>query len=681
MSKLGLTATLKNFKQCIDEILKHDTIACDTETTGLQAFLNDRLFSIIISTEEKSYYFNFNTEDAIFISKYCKLIPKKTGEGYLKKTKIFREKTLIPIDKKFILPYEWCKFFNRIFKDPKRTVFFHSAKFDMHFLAKEGIEFKCICFCTENGSRLNRNDLPTYTLSYISKMIGEYKSDAVTKYIKDHQLANKETGAKHYEHVLFSVIAEYGLRDGHVTYKLGKYTRARIIEKDIEAAKISDLRLDTVLQNELKLTHTLYDMEKTGFRCGQKYTKEAFDYAVNKYESYASEFGAMTGLEFSDGELTLKPAFEGLALAWGVTASGKPSFADGVLSALDHPLAEIIQGHRKWYKFAHTYFENFLNLSDVNGDVHCNFRQGGTKHGRLSCANPNLQNVPKERKDKDGNFISKFPVRRCFKPREGFFYLMPDFDQMEYRLMLDYANEQGVIKMVLDGVDIHTATKEQMGVKDTADMSARDIAKRINFLLLYGGGCAKLALNLYKVPIEEDLLKNIWPMIWKEQLNEYEIAARCNIENDVAKLAYNTLNETHELRQLYFTKLPNVKKFIKQVQKAAENRGFIFNWFGRRCYFSKGFEYTAPNHLISGGCADIVKLAMNQIFELLKPYQSRMLLQVHDEIVFEIKIGEEEIIPKIKRIMEKVYPHQYVPLTVGVDYSTESWADKKEWVA
>ena len=671
--------TINNLKQCIRKILKADVLACDTETTGLKPFLGHRLFSIIITTEDDNFYFNYNTKDALFITKFCELIPRKTGTGYLKKTKIIRKTIFIPIPKENILPYKSIALLNPIFGDPKRLVDFHNAKFDMHFLAKEGIKFLCICFCTQSGARINLNNLPTYALSYLAKLIGEEKSDEVTSYVKEHKLANKETGSKNYDLVIFSVISSYGFQDGRVTFKLGKKTRERIKEKDLQAANISDLKLDTVLQNELILTKTLYKMERAGFLCDQEYTQKAFDYSVAKYKKCETEFGMMTGMEFSDGELTLAPAFKALDLEYGLTKGGKPSFADSVLEGLDHPLAEIIQGYRKGYKNAHTYFENFLKNSDINSLVHCNFRQGGTTHGRLSCTDPNLQNVPKEKKDKDGIYISKFPVRRCFVPHEGYFFLMPDYDQMEYRLMLDYANEKSVIDMVLGGMDVHEATKEAMGIKDNKDMTARDVAKKINFLLLYGGGVALLAIELFKLTIDIDLLKEIWTLIWKEKLNEYQIASRCNIEDAVAIVACEKLEEAAALRRLYFTKLPNVKNFIKGVQEQAARRGYVFNWYGRRCHFNKGHEYKAPNHIISGGCADIVKIAMNEVDKLLVNHKSKMLIQVHDEIVLEIKKGEEKLIPKIKKIMQEVYPFQHIPLTVGVDWSPTSWADKQTW--
>jgi len=213
---------------------------------------------------------------------------------------------------------------------------------------------------------------------------------------------------------------------------------------------------------------------------------------------------------------------------------------------------------------------------------------------------------------------------------------------MEYRLMLEYAGEMSVIEQVLDGMDIHTATANMLGVD-------RDVAKTINFMLIYGGGDEKLATAL-KITIE------------------------------LAK----------EYKAEYFSRLKKIIGFIADVKRAARYRGFITNWAGRRCYFpyyiDKRFggrtrgEYKAPNHLIQGGCADAVKFAMVKCAEYLakKHARTRMVVQVHDELIFEAHKNELELIPELKEIMESVYPFKHLKLTAGIEHSAVSWEDKKE---
>jgi DNA polymerase-1 len=250
--------------------------------------------------------------------------------------------------------------------------------------------------------------------------------------------------------------------------------------------------------------------------------------------------------------------------------------------------------------------------------------QGGTQTGRFSYSAPNLQNVPKEAVEgKD------FYVRKCFVPRPGYCFVMIDYDQQEYRLMVDLAGENELIKKINGGLDVHTATAEMMGVDRTT-------AKTINFMLLYGGGHEKLAKAL-------------------------------GITNLRAK----------ELKGRYFRTLPKVERFIKETKIGGELLGLVTNWMMRRYYlFDKGKAYILPNHIIQGGCADVIKSAMVKISTFLEAsnYLTHMLVQVHDELLFEVHESELHLVPKFKEIMESIYkPMRGLHLTCGVDHSWESW--------
>lgn len=242
-----------------------------------------------------------------------------------------------------------------------------------------------------------------------------------------------------------------------------------------------------------------------------------------------------------------------------------------------------------------------------------------------SCSSPNLQNVPKEDN-------SEYPVRKAFIPPDDYCLVRIDYDQVEYRLMLNYAKEMGVIKKIKEqGLDVHQATADMLGVP-------RNFAKTLNFLLLYGGGIEKLAGAL-------------------------------NI----------TLAQAAELRRVYFANLPAVSKWTQGVKSLSARYLFIVNWMGRVCEFLDASEsYKAPNHLIQGGVADIIKVAMNNTHERLAGMRSKQVLQVHDELVFYIHKDELEIVPELVRIMENVYTKGALPLTAGVSHSWHNWYDKVE---
>ena len=269
-----------------------------------------------------------------------------------------------------------------------------------------------------------------------------------------------------------------------------------------------------------------------------------------------------------------------------------------------------------------TYYSSFLHLLGGDGRLRATINQAGTESGRFSYMNPNLQNIPKQ--DEDG---LEFYVRKCFIPAPGFTLYSIDYQQQEFRLMLDYAGDKKLIHAINNGADVHQATADLIGI-------SRNQAKTINFGLLYGMGVEKLA-----------------------------------------KALGLTEKEARDIKLDYFGKLPLVERFIRSVTKTGEARGFIYNWMGRRCYIEKKeWAYILPNHLIQGSGADVIKDAMNSIDHFLKPYESRMVLQVHDELVFEIKKGEEEIVEPIKKIMEDVYqPRNGMKLTCSTEFSTVSW--------
>jgi DNA polymerase-1 len=163
-------------------------------------------------------------------------------------------------------------------------------------------------------------------------------------------------------------------------------------------------------------------------------------------------------------------------------------------------------------------------------------------------------------------------------------------------------------------------------------------AKTINFMLLYGGGVSKLA---------EALKCREW--------------------------------DAKQKRKKYFSTLRGVSKFVGQVQEVAKKRGYIISWLGRLSYFpDPEHAYKAPNSLIQGGTADVVKLALNRCCEHLRGKLSAPLLQVHDELVFELHKSELHLAPELLRIMETVFPHKYIGLTCTPEHSWKSLADKVE---
>ncbi len=574
--------------------------AVDTETTGLRAYHDDRIFSIIIADEEKSYYFNFQQYQ--------------------------------DLAEDWVLPREWIPFLKPVFSNPDSLWYMTNAKFDMAMLAREGVHVAGEVHCTEALGRVERNDEFKYGLDATAKRLGLEKSEAVKEYIKKHKLYDKDKNPLYYK-VPFNVIVPYGELDAKLTRLVGIHQREVFCEIENSTA-IGLPKISRIVANEKRFTKTCFKIEQTGIRIDPDYCRAAILYETNRYRKAAESFKGLTGLEFQDANAVLKQAFEKAGETITLTVKGNPSFTDKVLSKYNSPVAKIIQEYRDAYKKANTYYKNFLYFNK-NGIIHASIKQGGATHGRVSVVDPPLQTLADEEDEGD----LPFKVRRAFIPSPGTFFLMMDYDQMEYRMMFDYAGQMDLIAEVKAGMDVHDATVklvcQMLGMPFT-----RGNAKTLNFGLLYGMGIDALAAALK-----------------------------------------TSTDSARALKKAYFQALPCVQGFIRKVTARAEANGYIFNWAGRRCYFKDlDFAYTAPNHLISGGCADVVKIAMNQIDDLLMGKQTKMIMQVHDEILFEMVPEEIYLIPHIKEIMEGAYPYKHLKLTVSVEHSFKSWADKVKGV-
>ena len=304
----------------------------------------------------------------------------------------------------------------------------------------------------------------------------------------------------------------------------------------------------------------------------------------------------------------------------------------------------------------------------------------------MSAREPNLQNVPKRSDKKESEFI----MRKCFKPRPGKILVSKDYDQVEYRLMLDYAREMVLVDLILnEGLDVHDATDKSL------ELNSRDKAKTLNFMLLYGGGVPKLALALYpEITCSLEGLKACWMLhkwpTWRRPEFDADKALRAKVaaRGELPEALAHLKNADAQLNK-YFAKLPQVKKFIKKVKDKAKEEGIIFTWLGRALRYGpsdKGHtNYKAPNGLIQGGAGDLSKVALNRVHAKLcegvecpLDAKSYLILQVHDELVSEIDHTEKHIVEELVKIMQTSFPHRLLPLTAGAAWSETSWGELKD---
>jgi DNA polymerase-1 len=260
----------------------------------------------------------------------------------------------------------------------------------------------------------------------------------------------------------------------------------------------------------------------------------------------------------------------------------------------------------------------------MDGRLRCSYRLHGTATGRLSCAEPNLQQIPKA-SDKPWNG----KVKECFIAQDGYVLLNADFSQLELRLATAYAGEEELKEVFNEGRDIFTEMSKQLG------MSRHD-TKTLVYSMQYGAGEQRL-MNAFGV----------------------------------------TKEEAKQIRQNYFTTYPNFRTFNERCTAKVEQNGFIKIWTGRKRNFEhRNDGYKAMNSVIQGGAADIVERIMVRCFKELEGPECRMLLQVHDSITFEVK---ESVVPqyleKIRTLMEDVNA-----VTGDVDFDVRFAVEVDYWV-
>lgn len=590
MSPKNILVKRSELKRWVDYFSEPRAYGLDTETYGLR--FGDKLFSIILSSNEYNCYFNY------------KHYPEIDPEYHLDD----------PADLK------------PIFDNPESTWYIANAKYDMQRLWLEGLELAGVIHCTEAAERLivPPNKTLKIGLDGCAKRRGWGKDDRVEKWITDNKASSRRhirgkqsyQTIKHFNLVPFGLISEYGCADGELVRKIGE---AQLLEVPAESRSL--------LINERRLTKTCAKMERTGIRVDEDYVEKALAHELSQIEIIKKEFKELTGRDYKDSPKLFYEIVSEDNIEVQKTDKGNPSFSKANLAYVNHPITDLIRRLRRSDKYSGTYYSSFLHYSD-NGVIHPDMRQAGTVTGRFSYRDPNLQNVPKE--DEDFEDLP-FLVRKSFVPFENMIFVMIDYKQQEYRMMLDYAEENKLIDMVMQGVDVHQATAETLGHGIT-----RKKAKNVNFSLLYGQGDKGLAESL-----------------------------GCSVR------------EAREIRELYYAKLPKVERFQDRVIARAKNRGWIKNWAGRVIQLEKKkFAYKMPNALIQGGCADVLKYAMNQIDDYFtqKKARSFMQVQVHDEILFGFYPEELDLLDRVMEIMESVYPAvSHMKLEVDVDHSPVSW--------
>lgn len=479
----------------------------------------------------------------------------------------------------------------------------------------------------------NQKDVMHAFDEFCGPFSAKFDDVSVMKYIADF------TGR---DEKLNEVIEEYNLDVNTPALSLTK-----LYKKLLEKIKEEGLE-ELYYKVELPLVNVLYSMEKEGF----KVDKAALESLGAEFSAEMKNLEARAHLLAGEDFNVNSPfqlgtvLFEKLGLKHAKKNKRGYSTSAEILEDLqdEHELVPVMLRYRQLQKLYSTYIEGFKPLIDKStGLIHTSFNQFVTTTGRLSSKEPNLQNIPI--RDELGK-----EIRRFFIPRDGEHILVgADYSQIELRLLAHFSDCPLLIKAYNDGEDIHTETASRVfGVpKEEVTPQMRRNAKAVNFGIIYG-------------------------------ISEFGLGKNLKIPTATAREYIST----------YFEKYPEVRKFMDSNVAFAKEHGYVSTLLGRKRYIRelnssnynvRSFgERAAMNMPLQGSSADIIKIAMVNVYGRLKEggYKSRLILQVHDELIIDcLKSEQEEVMEILKCEMENAVKLK-VPLTVDTEVG-ETWYDAK----
>jgi len=393
---------------------------------------------------------------------------------------------------------------------------------------------------------------------------------------------------------------------------------------------------------EFPFIKTLMKMEKEGIQIDGAYFETLLKRTDNAIEALKTEIFTLCDANFNLNSTQQLGAilFEQLGLPTIKKTKTGYSTDENVLNELvdKHPSIAKILEYRELYKLRSTYIEPLLKLSKESAQsrVHTSFIHTGTSTGRLSSKDPNLQNIPV--KTELGR-----EVRGGFVAKEGYKLIGIDYSQIELRLLAHFSNDEAMVNAFQSGKDIHKETALKLFGEEEAD-AKRSIAKSINFGLLYGMGPKRLSETI-------------------------------GISTKEAKSYIDS----------YFATFPTIKNYLASIADDAKKEGFVQTLLGRKRYFdfehANGMQYAgylreAVNTVFQGSAADLIKLSMNKIMKTLVNDEAKLLLQIHDELIFEVKEERAEVFAKeAQKIMVEIYQLR-VPLKVSIAIGN-NWGELK----
>ncbi len=511
-----------------------------------------------------------------------------------------------------------------LLEDPQRAKVGQNIKYDMMVLARYDIELTGIGFDTMLESYVlnstgSRHDMDSLALKYLGYKTRKYED-----------VAGKGKGQINFSEVPIEQAAPYAAEDADITLCLHDVLWPRLRE----APKLEKLFQEI----EMPLVPVLAGMQRTGVRIDADMLRHQSDELARRLLELERDAHEAAGQPFNleSPKQIQEILFDKLGLpVLKKTPKGAPSTAEDVLQelALDYPLPNIILEYRGLSKLKSTYTDKLPDMINAEtGRVHTSYHQAVAATGRLSSSNPNLQNIPV--RTTEGRRI-----RQAFIPADGCKMVSADYSQIELRIMAHLSGDAGLQQAFAQGLDVHRATAaEVFNVPlDQVTSDMRRNAKAINFGLIYG-------------------------------MSAFGLARQLKIDRSTAQ----------QYVDLYFTRYPGVKDFMDRTRIQAREQGYVETVFGRRLYAQdinasnharrQYAERAAINAPMQGTAADLIKLAMLAVQRWIRSsgVDVRMIMQVHDELVFEVAQSEmAQASDRIRRCMSEVSTLS-VPLVVDI---------------
>lgn len=512
---------------------------------------------------------------------------------------------------------------NAIFADNKIQKIGQHLKYDMHVLHNQGMQLEPITHDTMLASYCYHSTQTRHDMDSMAKFYLNYET------ISFEAVAGKGAKQVSFDQVEIEKASEYAAEDADVTLRLHHYFQAKLKENKVLRALYEEL--------EMPLVEVLYRMEQAGVLVDEQKLNVQSQEIAHRLTVLEEEAYALAGCNFNLG--SPKQLQEILYEKFNLpvthkTPKGAPSTSEEALQELahDYDFPRLILEHRSLSKLKSTYTDKLPLLINPNTHrIHTSYHQAVTATGRLSSSDPNLQNIPI--RTEEGR-----KIRQAFIAKPGFELVSADYSQIELRIMAHLSQDAGLLKAFQANEDIHRFTASEVFGVDLQDVTAeqRRSAKAINFGLIYG-------------------------------MSAFGLARQLDIEQGAAK-AY---------MELYFKRYPGVKNYMDAIRETARQQGFVETLLGRRLYLAdinakhaprrKQAERIAINAPMQGTAADIIKRAMLQVYKAIKGRDDIvMLMQVHDELVFEVKQSSlEQAKQLIKQAMESSMALS-VPLLVEI---------------